>query len=138
MNFPDIHKLATTPVLDVVRLVSMKNGEVLLVRESDDPNWKLPGGKIHAAETIFQAVVREIDEELGYATQEADLLKYHPTTIPHSPNIRHIFLMRQLADNEIKPTEDVEEAKYFPANNLPETKFKEHITSAIQFVAGSK
>ena len=135
IKFPEINNPVKTPELDVVRVVSLKVGQVILVQEIDDLNWKLPGGKIHENETIFQALVRETEEEPGLTLAESDILNYIATNIPNSENIRHIFLMREVRDTELKSTEEVAQAGYFSLNELPNTKFKEHITTAVQFVS---
>lgn len=126
-----IHELVKTPELDVVRIVSLDGEKVLLVKESDDPNWKLPGGKIHAGETIFMALQREIKEELGVELQENDILNYVSANIPDSENIRHIFLIMQIPLGDINPTDEVAEFGYFELTALPETKFSGHIQSAV-------
>jgi 8-oxo-dGTP diphosphatase len=131
------HQIVKTPELDVVRIVSLQDNEVLLVKESDDPNWKLPGGKIHAGETIFNAVVREIDEELGVLATEENIVNYLATNIPHSENIRHIFLMTAFPIETIQPTEEVAEARYFAVDDLPDGKFREHISSAVSLITSA-
>lgn len=134
MNIDDIDQIVTTPELDVVRIISVQDGKVLLVKESDDPNWKLPGGKIHAGETIFEAVVREVKEELGVTVARSDILNYQSAKIPHSENIRHIFLLKTIPEATVVSTEEVEESGYFLVNDLPETKFREHIVSAFSMI----
>ena len=135
MNIDEIDQLVTTPELDVVRIVSVQDREVLLVKESDDPNWKLPGGKIHAGETIFEALVREIEEELGITVAREDILNYQSAKIPHSENIRHLFLLKTIQEDQVLATEEVEECGYFSVEDLPETKFKEHIASAFEIIS---
>jgi len=136
MNLQDIDKVVATPELDVVRIVFLKDdNQVLLVKEADDPNWKLPGGKIHDGETIFKAVQREIKEELGVDAARVDILNYRSAKIPYSENIRHIFLFSPISEDKIVLNKDeVVEVRYFTIDNLPETKFKEHITSAVGII----
>ncbi len=132
----DYHQIVKTPELDVVRVVCLdKRGRVLLVQEVDDVNWKLTGGKIHAGETIYQALIREVEEELGVAIDENMIKNYLPTNIPDSENIRHIFLLEGLEPEMIKQTEEVKEAKFFSLDSLPETKFAGHIKSAVKLVS---
>ncbi|HKE70031.1 MAG TPA: NUDIX domain-containing protein [Nocardioidaceae bacterium] len=38
-------------------------GQVLLVRRTDDGNWELPGGRVDVGESASQAVIREVAEE---------------------------------------------------------------------------
>ncbi len=53
----------------VVAALILRGGEVLICqRRADQPmahKWEFPGGKIEAGETPEQALVRELDEELG-------------------------------------------------------------------------
>jgi len=45
------------------------NGQVLLVRRTDDGYWELPGGRVDVGESASQAAVREVDEETGVAIE---------------------------------------------------------------------
>ena len=46
-------------------IVTNDEGEILLIRRTDNGNWSLPGGAIDPGETIRQAAVRETREETG-------------------------------------------------------------------------
>ena len=82
MNSPE--NPTSSRVLDVVGAVILKpEGQspqrpVLIVkRKSKNTNeglWEFPGGKIEASETKEQALVREIDEELGLKIRIKDSL----------------------------------------------------------------
>src|SRR5262245_7453641 len=54
-----------TPKVDV-RGVVFRDGRLLLVRETDDGGWSLPGGWADVNESPRESVVRELREESGY------------------------------------------------------------------------
>ena len=45
-------------------LILNKAGEILLVRHNDD-TWGVPGGFMELGESVEEAAVREVQEELG-------------------------------------------------------------------------
>jgi ADP-ribose pyrophosphatase YjhB (NUDIX family) len=51
------------PSVNVV--VTNDDGEVLLIRRTDNQNWAVPGGAIDLGESMVQAAVRETKEESG-------------------------------------------------------------------------
>ena len=51
------------PSVNVV--VTDADGDVLLIRRSDNQNWAVPGGAIDLGESMVQAAVRETKEESG-------------------------------------------------------------------------
>jgi ADP-ribose pyrophosphatase YjhB (NUDIX family) len=60
-NAPQANSLV--PSVNVV--VTNDNGEILLIRRTDNDNWALPGGAIDLGESVSQAAVRETKEETG-------------------------------------------------------------------------
>ncbi len=60
-NAPQANSLV--PSVNVV--VTNENGEILLIRRSDNDNWALPGGGIEIGESLTQAAIREVKEETG-------------------------------------------------------------------------
>ncbi|TDC54830.1 NUDIX domain-containing protein [Actinomadura sp. KC345] len=60
-NAPKANSLV--PSVNVV--VENDNGEILLIRRTDNDNWALPGGAIDLGESVTQAAIRETKEETG-------------------------------------------------------------------------
>ncbi len=65
--FPTPGKAATRPVL-AASVAVFRDGKVLLATRTRPPAdrlWSLPGGKVEAGETLEQAALRELEEEVG-------------------------------------------------------------------------
>ena len=53
-----------------------------LWNEVEPPQWTMPGGGVELAETVEEAVVRELREETGYAVRVGRLLGVHSHVVP--------------------------------------------------------
>lgn len=65
--FPTSAKAAARPVL-AASVAAFRDGKVLLATRTKPPAdqlWSLPGGKVEAGETLEQAALRELEEEVG-------------------------------------------------------------------------
>ena len=70
-----------TPAIPVVAAVIRRGGRVLLAsRPADKPpaGWEFPGGKIEPGETVGEALVRELAEELAVHAVPGELLAVVP------------------------------------------------------------
>jgi ADP-ribose pyrophosphatase YjhB (NUDIX family) len=56
---------ANSIVPSVNVIVTNDQGEILLIRRTDNENWAVPGGAIDLGESLTQAAVRETKEETG-------------------------------------------------------------------------
>lgn len=64
--------------IPAVGAVVVKGDEVLLVRRGKEPGygeWSIPGGAIQVGETMAEAVVREITEEVGIVVELVGLVE---------------------------------------------------------------
>ena len=59
-------------MLRVVGAAIVRNGCCLVAQRGDTGKWEFVGGKVEPGETPRQALVREIDEELGVAITVGD------------------------------------------------------------------
>jgi ADP-ribose pyrophosphatase YjhB (NUDIX family) len=60
------------PSVNVV--VANDQGEILLIRRTDNDNWALPGGAMDLGESISEAAIREVKEETGIDIEITGLL----------------------------------------------------------------
>src|SRR3954451_9083190 len=70
---------------DVSAVVVNDEGEILLIRRSDNDNWALPGGAMDLGESLVDAAVRETLEETGIRVEITGLVGIYPAP-------RHVIL----------------------------------------------
>lgn len=120
----DVDEHYATPKIDVRALVLDDDGKVLLVQESSDGNWTLPGGWCDIGESAGEAVVRETYEETGLHVTPLRLLALfdkrkhdHPPQMPHAHKC--FFLCKPESGVLTAHTSETSGASYFPLHDLP-------------------
>ncbi|WP_199849549.1 NUDIX domain-containing protein [Blastococcus sp. Marseille-P5729] len=88
----------------VVAVALMRHGEVLAARRSYPPEvagqWELPGGKVDEGESVADAAVREVEEELGVAISVGELLQASSLV---RPGLRLVATWAELVDPAARP-----------------------------------
>ena len=113
-----------TPKVDV-RAGVFRVGEVLLVRETSDGRWSLPGGWADEHESPRESIEREVQEESGYrvravklaAIKDRSLHPYHP---PRLERIYKLFFVCELEGGAPAASLETDAARFFPLTALPE------------------
>jgi len=84
---------ATHIVPSVNVVVANEDGQILLIRRSDNGNWALPGGAMDLGESLPDAAVRETAEETGIEVEVAGLVGIYSDP-------RHVILYT--SNNEVR------------------------------------
>lgn len=111
-----------TPKVDVRGVLLNEKKEILLVKETIDGRWSLPGGWGEIGFSPSEGIIKEIREETGLEAEVVRLLAiYDKKCHPYPPQPFYVYKLVFLckAKGEFNPCFEIEEAKWFPIKNLP-------------------
>lgn len=112
-----------TPKVDIRALI-LNEKKILLVKEKLDGKWSLPGGWADIGSSPTEVIIKEVKEETGLDALVTKLLAiYDKKCHPHPPQPFYVYklvFLCEVLDGNIKTSFDIEEAKYFSVNELPE------------------
>jgi ADP-ribose pyrophosphatase YjhB (NUDIX family) len=112
-----------TPKIDV-RAGVFQDGRVLLVRESSDGRWTLPGGWGDEHEAPRASVEREVLEESGYEVRAERLVAVkdrhlHPYTPKRLERIYKLFFLCELTGGAPTTSLETDAVGFFEPDTLP-------------------
>lgn len=112
-----------TPKTDV-RAIILNEGKLLLVRETEDGKWSLPGGWADVGDSPSVAIIREVSEETGLEVKVSRLLGvWDRNQHGHPPYPWHVYKMIFLCEilgGELAISHESLDIQYFDPDNLPE------------------
>jgi len=115
-----------TPKLDV-RAAVFKGDRILMVRETSDGRWALPGGWVDVGESPSSAAEREVKEESGFDCRATKLIAIvdrdkhaHSTTLLH---VYKLFFLCDLIGGEPTTSLETSAVGFFARGALPELSF---------------
>lgn len=112
-----------TPKIDV-RAGVFEGDRILLVRETADGRWTLPGGWGDEHESPRQSIEREVLEESGYEVRASRLVAVkdrhlHPYTPKRLERIYKLFFLCELTGGEAATSLETDGVDFFPMDALP-------------------
>ncbi|MDH3643497.1 MAG: NUDIX hydrolase N-terminal domain-containing protein [Gammaproteobacteria bacterium] len=112
-----------TPKIDV-RAGVFKDDTVLLVQESSDGRWSLPGGWGDEHDSPRSCVEREVLEESGFRVQVSKLVAVKDRHLhPYQPKGLHrvykLLFLCELLGGEARTSMETTAVRFFPVTGLP-------------------
>ena len=110
--------LLIKPLSFGVRILMVRNGNILLVRHIYQDQWFLPGGLIEHGETVEDAVRREASEEVGATLRNLSLFGVYTNIEFGKTDHVIVFLCCDFSLNGLSDSE-IESWEFFDLNALP-------------------
>ena len=118
MNHPGY----ATPKVDV-RAAVIENNKILLVQESSDKKWAMPGGWADVGDIPSEVAIRETYEESGYRVKPVKVIGvYDANRLGGHLELFHAFKIIFLCDligGEPKVSDETLDVGFFSFDNLP-------------------
>lgn len=120
------------PMPCVTAVIINDKNEVLLAKRKNEPHagsWDVLGGFVEPAETFSEALIRELEEEIGITFQEKSLEYLNSTADRYeysnvnNHTLSNNFIIHTNETNFI-PKDDVLEVKFFKLDELPYSEIK--------------
>lgn len=111
-----------TPKIEV-RGAVFRDGRVLLVRETADGRWTLPGGWADVNESPSQAIEKEIEQESGFRARAVKLAAlYDRGRHGHGESLHHgwkAFFLCEITGGEARGSYETDGVRFFVPDELP-------------------
>jgi ADP-ribose pyrophosphatase YjhB (NUDIX family) len=112
-----------TPKVEV-RGAVFRDDKVLLVRETADGRWTLPGGWADVNESPSQAVEKEIEQESGFRARAVKLAALYDRRLHgHGPTLHHgwkAFFLCEITGGEARGSYETDAVGFFDPEQLPD------------------
>jgi 8-oxo-dGTP diphosphatase len=122
-------------------IVRDEANRILLGKRNKDPqrgNWVLPGGRIHAFESIAEAAARELEEETGLKVEvQSQFRVYEVINSPQEHRVI-IYSWARAVGGELRASDDLSDAKFVSLRDLgalPLTPLVERVLRDAGYIA---
>jgi ADP-ribose pyrophosphatase YjhB (NUDIX family) len=116
------HPGYATPKIDV-RAAVMKDGKILLVQETTDNCWAMPGGWADVGDVPSEVAIRECKEESGFDVEPIKVIGvFDANRVGGKLEFFHAFkiiFLCELIGGEATPSDETLDVRFFDFNKLP-------------------
>ncbi|HTP01559.1 MAG TPA: NUDIX domain-containing protein [Anaerolineales bacterium] len=120
-----VYLFIARPLTFGVRVMLVRDGQVLLVRHTYVPGWFMPGGGVRRGETLDAAARREAAEEVGAELRDLHLVGAYTNFKELKSDHNILFLSTDFTVGR-KQDSEIAEARFFPLDALPEGLWPGH------------
>lgn len=137
LYFPDEEDYIT-PKVDIRAIIFNKQGKILLVKESVDGKWALPGGWGDVGFSPSEVAVKEAKEETGFDVEAVRILAIHDKKKhPHPPALHYvyrIYILCRIIGEASGISFDILDKGFFGLDNIPPLSEDRTLKSQIELM----
>ncbi len=124
-----------TPKVDVRGCV-FRDDKILLVQESSDGKWSIPGGWADVCEAPSACAIREVWEESGFEVVARRLAAiYDRSSHPHEPpfpfHMYKLFFLCDITGGQARTSHETLAVDFFAEDALPELSISKNLPEQI-------
>lgn len=121
-------KIGNEPIIMVCSgAIIDQNDSILLQQRQDTKEWAIHGGALELGETLEEAMIREVKEEIGITPRSFDFFgnftgKEYYFTYPNGDIVYlvdHIFVIKSFDGKLTKNEDEVIDLKWFKYQDIP-------------------
>ena len=106
-----------------VRAAIFRDSRLLMVRETSDGDWTIPGGWADVNQSPAECVVREVAEESGFECRAVKLIALHDYRKHHTQrrleSIYKMFFLCELTGGVARTSVETSAVDFFARNDMP-------------------
>lgn len=103
-----------------VRVVLIRNNEVLLIRHTYHDDWFIPGGGVEKNETLEEAAIREIWEEAGTKINSLSLMGVYSNLTKFKNDHVVVYYCDDFEIIEKRKNLEIDDVSLFDIHKLPD------------------
>lgn len=126
-----------SPTTVGVRLMAIRDGEILLVKHTYLDGWYLPGGGVRSTETLCDAITREATEEAGVGLRDLQLFGVYSSFFEGKSDHIVVFLCEDFSWRQVG-SKEIERVDCFSLSELPEGTSPGTRRRIAEYAAGEK
>lgn len=117
--YHSVQKILNFATVGVRAMIFNQKNEILLVKHTYQNGWYIPGGGVKTGETVLDALLRELKEEIGLTVlSEPEFFGIYYNNYLGVNDYPVIYIIRDFKIESAKSNE-IESIEWFPINQLP-------------------
>jgi len=116
--------------IGVFAIITDDQDRVLMSHRRDYDLWNLPGGRVEKGEVPWEALVREVDEEIGLKVEVKKLMGIYSK--PQKDEIVFCFVC-DVVSGELKESDEADRHEYFVLNDIPKNSAPKQVERIKQY-----